>query len=274
MFPGRAAIASLVLLTAAGCQRDQTLPEGQIVLDEGRLVDLTYAFDSTTVYWPNAGGFHLEQMFRGTTPGGFFYASNRYGAPEHGGTHLDAPIHFAEGQWTVDDVPLEQLVGPAVVVDVSDSVTRNPDYLCSQADLAAWETRNGPIPAGAIVLLRTGWSKHWPDRKAYFGSDTPESTRTLHFPGFSEEAAQYLTTKRLVDAVGLDTPSLDHGPSTDYRAHRVFAEANLPGFENVANLRHLPETGAWVICLPMKIARGTGAPLRMIAMLPPGAPTP
>ena len=270
----RAAIVSLILVSAAGCQKEQALPEGQVLFDEGRLVDLTYTFDSTTVYWPNAGGFHLESMFHGTTPAGFFYAANRFGAPEHGGTHLDAPIHFADGQWTVDDVPLEQLVGPAVVVDVSDSVTRDPDYRCTKADLTAWETRNGPIPAGAIVLLRTGWSKHWPDRKAYFGSEAPESTGTLHFPGFSEEAAQYLTTKRLVDAVGLDSPSLDHGPSTDFKAHRVFAEANLPGFENVANLRHLPETGAFVICLPMKIGKGTGAPLRMIAMLPPGAPTP
>jgi kynurenine formamidase len=267
-------LALLTLGSLLGCQRTRTLPEGQLLLDEGKLVDLTYTFDSTTVYWPTATPFRLETVAHGPSPAGYFYAANRFSAAEHGGTHMDAPSHFGEGQWAVDDVPLEQLIGPAVVVDVSDSVTGNPDYRCRKADLEAWEKAHGPIPGGAIVLLRTGWSKHWPDRKAYFGSDTPESTRTLHFPGFSEEAAKFLAEHRLVDAVGLDTPSLDYGPSTDFPAHRAFAEANLPGFENVANLRHLPETGAWVIALPMKIGKGTGAPLRMIAVLPQDAPKP
>jgi len=267
-------LALLTLGSLLGCQRTRTLPEGQLLLDEGKLVDLTYTFDSTTVYWPTATPFRLETVAHGPSPAGYFYAANRFSAAEHGGTHMDAPSHFGEGQWAVDDVPLEQLIGPAVVVDVSDSVTGNPDYRCRKADLEAWEKAHGPIPGGAIVLLRTGWSKHWPDRKAYFGSDTPESTSTLHFPGFSEEAAKFLAEHRLVDAVGLDTPSLDYGPSTDFPAHRAFAEANLPGFENVANLRHLPETGAWVIALPMKIGKGTGAPLRMIAVLPQDAPKP
>ena len=263
----------LVLASLSSCQRSRTLPEGQLLFDEGKLVDLTYPFDSTTVYWPTATPFKLETVHHGPTPAGFFYAANAFSAAEHGGTHMDAPSHFAEGQWGVDDVPLEQLVGPAVVVDVSDSVSQNPDYRCTKSDIQAWEKVHGLIPGGAIVFLRTGWSKFWPDRKAYFGSETPESTNTLHFPAFSEEAAHFLE-QRLVDAVGLDTPSLDYGPSTDFPAHRVFAEANIPGFENVANLRHLPETGAWVIALPMKIGKGTGAPLRMIAVLPQGAAKP
>jgi len=265
-------IALVSLASLFGCrERNRTLPEGQMLFDEGQLVDLTYSFDSTTVYWPTATPFKLETVHHGPTPSGFFYAANSFCAAEHGGTHMDAPSHFAEGQWGVDDVPLQQLAGPAVVVDVSDSVTKDRDYRCTKADLQGWEKVHGPIPGGAIVFLRTGWSKYWPDRKAYFGSDTPESTSTLHFPAFSEEAAHFLE-QRLVDAVGLDSPSVDYGPSADFPVHRVFAEANIPGFENVANLRHLPETGAWVIALPMKIAKGTGAPLRMVAILPPGAP--
>jgi kynurenine formamidase len=270
----RFAFAVVCLASLFSCRRSQTLPEGQMLFDEGKLVDLTYPFDSTTLYWPTASPFQLETVAHGPSPGGFFYAANTFRAAEHGGTHMDAPSHFGEGQWGVDDVPLEQLVGPAVVVDVSDSVTRNPDYRCTKSDLQSWEKAHGLIPAGAIVLLRTGWSKHWPDRKAYFGSETPESTTTLHFPAYAEDAAKFLSEQRLVDAVGLDTPSLDYGPSTDFPAHRIFAENNIPGFENIANLRHLPETGAWVIALPMKIGKGTGAPLRMIAVLPQGAPKP
>jgi kynurenine formamidase len=264
----------------SGCRaREEALPEGDrvsggMVLDESHLLDLTYAFDSTAVYWPTEKSFRLERTAYGSTPNGTFYAANRFRAAEHGGTHLDAPIHFAEGGWTVGEIPLQQLVGPAAVIDVSDSVEWNPDYRLTEKDLLEWEKRNGPVPGGAIVLLRTGWSKNWPDPKKYFGSETPEDTETLHFPGFSEEAARFLIQERFVDAVGLDTPSLDAGQAVDFPAHRAFAASNVPGFENVANLRHLPETGAWVMALPMKIADGTGAPLRIVALLPPAPAAP
>jgi kynurenine formamidase len=265
----RLTVFILIALSGSACHRARTIPEGQMIFDESRLIDLSYPFDSTTVYWPGAEPFRLEPLTHGPTPAG--YAAHRFSAAEDGGTHLDAPAHFGEGQWTSSDIPLEQLVGPAVIVDVSDSVVRNPDYQCTTQDLLEWEKRHGPIPGGSILLLRTGWGKHWPNRAAVFGSATPESTGTLHFPGFSEEAARFLTGKRLLDAVGVDTPSLDYGPSTDFPVHRIFAEANLPAFENVANLRHMPEIGAWIIALPMKIGGGTGAPLRIIGVLPAGA---
>ena len=238
------------------------------VLDESKLVDLTYPFDSTTIYWPTARGFRLDVAAHGRTEAGYWYASNDICASEHGGTHLDAPIHFGEGRLTVDAIPIERLIGPAVVVDVSDSCAVTVDYRLRVEDLTGWEQRHGRIPDGAIVLMRAGWGTRWPDRKRYFATETPQDPLTLHFPGFSREAAEFLTRERRVDAVGLDTPSLDHGPSRDFIAHQIFAAADVPGLENVANLELLPERGATLIALPMKIAGGTGGPARVVALLP------
>jgi kynurenine formamidase len=260
----------LILASFSGCAEAPGDEGGKEPprLDESKLVDLTYSFDASTLYWPTATSFELEALSYGQTPAGYWYAANTFCAPEHGGTHLDSPIHFGEGKWTADAIPVERFVGPAAVIDVGEQCELDSDYALSERDLLDWEAKHGHIPDGAIVLMRSGWGKFWPDRNSYFGSETPEDTRTLHFPGFSPEAAAFLTKQRLVDAVGLDTPSLDHGPSDDFQAHQVFAEANVPGFENVANLDRLPPAGAWIIALPVKIGGGTGGPLRIVALLP------
>jgi kynurenine formamidase len=237
-------------------------------LDGARLVDLTHPFDGTTVYWPTARAFRLDRVAHGHTPGGFWYAANDFCAAEHGGTHLDAPVHFAEGRWTADEIPLARLVGPAVVVDITERAARERDALLERADLLAFEARHGRVPQDAIVLVRTGWDAHWPDRGRYLGSTAPGDVAHLHFPGVSEEAALWLTTARRLRAVGIDTASIDHGPSTDFRAHRAFANANVPIFENLKGLGALPPRGATLVALPMKIGGGTGAPLRAVALLP------
>jgi kynurenine formamidase len=240
-----------------------------IDLSAYRLVDLTYPFDEETIYWPTApSGFELERLSYGPTEAGFFYAANRFSAPEHGGTHLDAPIHFAEGRQTADELPLERLIGPAVVLDVSEQAAADPDYRLTPADVTAFETAHGPIPEGSIVLLRTGWGERWGDRSRYLGDDTPGDASNLHFPAYGRDAAELLVGERRVAALGLDTASLDHGPSTDFPVHRVAAAANVPGLENVARLEELPPTGAWVIALPMKIAGGSGGPVRIVALVP------
>ena len=239
----------------------------------GSWIDLTHSFDEASIYWPtDTVGFVLEELAYGPTDGGWFYSSYEYSGAEHGGTHLDAPIHFAEGRQASDAIPLSSLIGPAVVVDVSDRA--GPDYLVSVTDLTAWEAEHDPIPDGAILLLRTGWGDLYGDRAAYLGTARTgaEAVSDLHFPGLAPEAAQWLVDHRRIAAIGLDTPSIDYGQSTDFRSHVILYSENIPGFENVADLDRLPPTGSFAVALPMKIAGGSGGPLRIVAFVPNGTP--
>jgi kynurenine formamidase len=261
----RNVLAALVLVLT-GCA---TTSRPLVDLAHSDIVDLTYAFDANTLYWPNSpSGFKLEQLSYGPTPGGYFYSSNAYAAPEHGGTHLDAPIHFAANGLTLDRLPLQQLIAPAVVLDVTAKSGTDADYRLTAEDVRAWEARNGTIARGTIVLLRTGWGSRYGNRKAYFGDDTPGATDKLHFPSYGAEAARLLVEQRHVAAIGIDTASIDYGASKDFLVHQIANGANVPGFENVANLERVPERGAWVIALPMKIANGSGGPLRIVALVP------
>jgi kynurenine formamidase len=238
-------------------------------LARARVVDLTYPFDSATIYWPTSpAAFELHRLSFGPTPGGWFYAANSFCAPEHGGTHMDAPIHFSRTGRTADQVPVRQLMAPAAVLDVRSKTKSDPDYRLTVADIHDWEARHGAVPPGAIVLLRTGWGSRWPDRKAYLGDDTPGDASHLHFPSYGKEAAEYLVRERKVGAIGVDTASIDYGASRDFVVHQIAAAADVPGLENVARLEELPESGAWVIALPMKIAGGSGGPLRAVALVP------
>jgi kynurenine formamidase len=234
----------------------------------GRLIDLSHSFDEKTIYWPTSpSAFELKRLSYGPTPGGWFYAANSMCTPEHGGTHLDAPIHFAEGKSTTEAVPLERLIAPAVVIDLAEAAAANPDALLEPSHIEAFEKQHGAITPDTIVLIRTGWATRWPDRKAYMGDDKPGDASNLHFPGISQAAARALVTRRIA-AVGIDTASIDHGPSKDFIAHQVLMGADIPAFENVASLANIPARGAVVIALPMKIAGGSGGPLRIAAWVP------
>ena len=233
------------------------------------VVDLTHAFDSTTVYWPTASGFRLDSDARGWQDAGYYYEANSFSGAEHGGTHLDAPVHFAEGKWSTDAIPLERLIGPGVVIDVSESALADRDYQISIADIEAWEAEHGLLPEGVILLFRTGYGRYWPDRDRYMGTNEvgAEAVAKLHFPGISPEAARWLVQNRVVHAVGLDTPSIDHGQSNTFETHTVLFAANIPAFENVANLGLLPSKDFLAVALPMKIKGGSGGPLRIVALL-------
>ena len=235
-----------------------------------RIVDLTYAFDANSIYWPTEEkGFSLSSEHAGVTEKGYYYASNVFAAPEHGGTHVDAPIHFWATGASVDAIPLDHLIGSALLVDVRDAVRANRDHEISVADLQAWEKTHGPISAGSIVLLRTGFGEYWPDRRRYLGTDERgvEAVAKLHFPGLAPHAAEWLADTRKIHAVGIDTASIDHGQSTLFGSHVALFSRGVPAFENVANLDRLPAKGFTVIALPMKIAGGSGGPLRIIAMI-------
>ena len=236
----------------------------------GALVDLTHPFDDETIYWPTGERFTLTAEARGLQPGGYYYEAHSFRAAEHGGTHLDAPIHFAEHRWTADAIPLDRLIGPGIVVDATAGAAATRDYLVSIADLSAWEREHGPIPAGAIVLLRTGHGAFWPDASSYLGTAErgPDAVAKLHFPGLDPAAARWLVALRRIHAIGLDTPSIDAGPSTTFDAHRILLDANIPVFENVARLEQLPAQGFTIVAMPMKIRGGSGGPLRIVAIVP------
>lgn len=267
----RIPFAVLVALITIGCQ--EPAPMGADIGSlfdgsAGRWIDLTYAYSEETIYWPTADGFELEEVAYGVTEGGWFYSSYNYSASEHGGTHFDAPIHFSQGADSNEKVSLDRLMGPAAVVDVTGQV--HPDYQVTVGDLETWEARHGPIPEGAILLIRTGWGSRWPDPLEYLGTDRkgPEAVPELHFPGISPDAARWLVENRQIDAIGIDTPSIDYGQSSTFETHQVLYGQNMPGFENVANLEDVPEAGAFVVGLPMKIAGGSGGPLRVVAFVP------
>ena len=235
----------------------------------GKIIDLTHAFNSETIYWPTGQPFQLERGNNGRTAKGYYYAANRFTTAEHCGTHLDAPIHFSEGNQSAEQVPLERLIGAAAVIDVVDSCARDVDYQITVSDLNAWEVKHQRQLVDVIVLLKTGWSKFWPDRGRYLGTTRlgPEAIAELRFPGLAPEAARWLVEHRAVKAIGIDTASIDHGRSTHFDSHVLLCGHKVPIFENVANLDPLPAHGANVIALPMKITGGSGGPLRIVAFV-------
>ena len=237
-------------------------------IDEKKLIDMTYPFAEDTLHWPTAKPFKLEKVNEGVTPQGYWYSSYNYSASEHVGTHLDAPFHFAQGRWTTDQIPLEKTIGPGVVIDVSRRAEASRDYQLQVVDIRTWERRYGKIPSGAIVLMYSGWGKFWGDRKRYFGADQEGDVANLHFPGLSKDAALFLINERKIKAAGTDTASIDYGASRDFIVHQTFGGANTPILENVANLDRLPAKGATIFAIPMKIKGGSGAPLRIFALLP------
>lgn len=274
----RSSAALLALFVSAACAPEAGTGEGQVetaatartalTSGAGSWIDLTWPFSSETIYWPTARGFEHDTVSFGITEKGYFYSAFDFAAAEHGGTHLDAPVHFAQGRPSTDEIPLDRLIGPAFVVDVSS--TAGADYLVSVSDLEAFETAHGALPAGAILLLRTGWGARYGDRLAYLGTELTgeDGVAALHFPGLDPEAARWLVENRNVAAVGIDTPSIDYGQSTTFDTHVILYSAEIPGFENVAHLEQLPATGSYVVALPMKIEGGSGAPLRIVAWVP------
>lgn len=234
------------------------------------LVDLTHDYSSETIYWPTEDGFRLDVGFEGMTEKGYYYSAKKFSAPEHGGTHIDAPIHFAENGKTIDQIPLEQLFGKGIVVDVSKNASENRDYQITVQDFKNWETSHGQMPDGAILLLHTGYGRYWPDRLKYLGTDKTgtQALGDLSFPGLDPAATKWLVENRKPNAIGIDTQSIDYGKSEFFETHRILCSVNVPFFENVANLDQLPSTGSFVIGLPMKIKGGSGAPLRLVAITP------
>jgi kynurenine formamidase len=246
-----------------------TVPALALDLSDYQLVDLSHAYNSETLYWPTSPSrFEKKQLAFGETDGGWFYSANSICTPEHGGTHLDAPVHFAADGIATDQIPLQNLIAAAVVIDVSAQAAEDRNYRVSAEDVLAFEERYGPIQPGSLVLLRTGWSKYWPDAAAYLGDDTPGDASKLQFPSYGAEAARLLVEQRQVAMLGVDTASIDYGKSADFIVHRIAATGNVSGLENLTGLEQLPPAKFVVIALPMKIQGGSGGPVRVVALVP------
>jgi kynurenine formamidase len=263
----------IVITLGAACAPAQPPAPAQAsapVFPDGELVDLSHPYDAKSIFWPTAETFRLEKVADGVTPAGYYYAANNFFTSEHGGTHIDAPVHFAQGHQAVDQIPLSRLVGAAIVIDVTDASERNADYRISVDDLQKWEHDHGAIAPDSIVLLRTGFSRRWPDAAKYLGTAErgADAVAKLHFPGLHPDAAKWIVENRPIKAIGIDTASIDYGQSTLYETHQTLYARDIPAFENLDALDRLPARGAFIVALPMKIAGGSGAPLRAMAILP------
>ena len=259
---GFAAVSLAALLVFfPDASNDRVKLEG-IPTGKTRVLDLSYAISDKLVPWPGDGKFFEAKVNATIEKDGYFTRS--FWMLEHYGTHMDAPAHFSPGKTTVDQIPVKQLFGPAVVIDVRTESAKDTDYLLPAARVEDWEKRHGRIPDGAIVLLRTGWASRWPDVKRYRNQD---AAGTMHFPGFSIEAAKLLI-ERKVSGLGCDTLSIDNGASKDFAVHHLSLGAGLYHLENLADLSELPETGAFLIAAPIKLEGGSGGPVRVFALLP------
>lgn len=263
---GSMTISSIVTVLFTACL---TSAANALDLSQYELIDLTHTFNEDTVYWPTAPTrFEKKELAYGETEAGYFYSAYTVCTPEHGGTHLDAPIHFAKDGRAAHEMPLKQLMAPGVVIDVSDKAAKDRDYRLTAEDVRAFEERHGRIEAGSIVIMRTGWDRFWPDAKRYLGDDTPGDASNLHFPSFGADAARLLVDERDVAMLGVDTASIDYGASGDFIVHQIAMTENVGGLENLKGLDRLPPTGFTLVALPMKIEGGSGGPVRVVALVP------
>jgi kynurenine formamidase len=227
-----------------------------------RVVDMTYAINGKLPAWPGDDRTFEAKVVATPEQNGYFARS--FWTLEHYGTHMDAPALFPPGTEYLNQIPMEHVFAPAVVIDVSEEAGKDSDYRLRVMRVEKWEALHGRIPSGAVVLLRTGWATRWPDQTRYRNMDP---AGVMHFPGFSVEAARLLVERGAV-GLGIDTLSIDYGPSKDFEVHRVDLPAGLYNLENVANLEQLPEAGAFLISAPIKLEGGSGGPVRVFAILP------
>lgn len=256
----------LCMAFIAGCAPREKEPDRFEELFQGELkiVDLTHPLNETSPYWPDPNGYAFDYDTLIKQPSGA-PGMGRYKVSEHLGTHMDAPIHFADGKSSIDDIAPNEMFGPAVVIDVSSKCEADADYVLVKQDLVDWESNNGPIPERAIVLMNTGWGKKWDNPEAYKNEDEKGQ---MHFPGFSAEAAEFLVKQRNILGIGIDNFSVDRAIAVDFPVHLIVNGAGKFHLENVANLDQLPATGAYLINAPIKIEGGSGGQVRIFAVVP------
>jgi kynurenine formamidase len=255
LFRGTAALAATAAATAVA-----TAPAPLFAQAPRTMEDLTYAFDADFPTYFGTPGVKFTQQFN--------YAEHKFNLftmdlNEHTGTHIDAPFHFSADGQSVDAIPVANLAGPLCIVDIRAKADANPDAQVTPDDLKAWIAANGPIGPGSIVAMLSGWGAHVGSPKFR----NPDAENKMHFPGFHVEAAQMLIAETGAVAIGVDTLSLDHGPSADFATHYAWLPTNRYGIENLANLEKLPAKGATIMVGAPKHRGGSGGPARVVAMV-------
>jgi len=267
---------AVAVVAFAGCARpsaerpgdsDETAAVDRLAqLFDGSLpvVDLTHALSTDGPHWPTAAGNPFSYEVRSAHDSGAV-SMGAYSTPEHHGTHIDAPIHSADGQPSVDQLDAGDLFGPVALIDVAAQCAADADYQLSRDDILAWESNHGQLPPGAVVLMYTGWSEKWTDFDAYKNQD--EEGR-MHFPGFSADASRFLVEERDIRGIGIDTLSVDAADAAGFPSHGIVNGSGRYHLEDVANLHLVPQSGAYLIVAPIKIEGGSGGQVRLFAVVP------
>jgi len=252
------ALALALFLFAQQRRTDTVLPSGFHAV-----VDLTHTINDKVPPFSSAQSENYKVTVEDTIEKDKVFV-RKFSMPEHYGTHIDAPAHFARGLWTVDQIPAERLIAPLVVLDIRKKTQANADYQLSIQDIADWEQIHGQIPGNAVVMLYTGWGSHWNSVKDFRNAD---AKGVMHFPGYSVDAAKFLTEARAVLGLGIDTLSVDYGPATDFPVHQYTMSRRVYHLEDVANLDLVPATGSTVVVAPIKLEGGSGGPVRILALI-------
>jgi kynurenine formamidase len=226
-----------------------------------RIVDLTHVMSAEFPTFDGAPGIEMRKIKELKKDG---YNLYQWQLNEHSGTHLDAPIHFSENGATAEQIPAQTLVVPLAVIDVSDRAAKNADYQLSRGDLVAWERRHGRLPDHCCVAMNSGWARHIADQAKYVGKD---ANGVMHFPGVGPDATEWLIKQRKVVGLAVDTLSLDHGPSKDFKTHLLWLPGGRWGLENVAGLDRVPAAGATLMVGLAKVKGATGGPARLFALI-------
>lgn len=239
------------------------------------VVDLTHTLDKDAPKYPLRGiadvnefnYFKENTIFENYTKTGMWLALRTYEVFEHQGTHIDAPLHFAQGRQTLSEIPPEKLVGPGVVIDVRDKVKNNANYGVTVQDILDYEKEFGKIPPGAIVMMNSGWAAKYPDSMMSFGTNNLSDSSSFNYPGWTLEACKMLLNERQMSVLGVDSPSTDPGQAEDYHCHRYLQPNQVPLLEYVANLDSIPQNGTTIILGAIKMRTGTGGATRILAFI-------
>lgn len=254
-------------IPCTGATSDDTIPaqpqarsSSSRTIKAEHILDLTHTLSPAFPIWP--GNAPLRLINKSRLPQDNFYA-NRWDMSEHHGTHLDAPAHAAAAGNTVEKLPAEDLIAPLAVLDLRQRAKKDADAAVTLDDLHQWEKRHGRLPPGCAIALCSGWDAKAGDAKAFLGLD---SGGTLHFPGFSRAAVEFLLDERQVAGLIVDTLSIDIGPSQDFAVHKLWLGAGKWAVECAARLGEAPPVGATVFVGLPKVAAASGGPVRLLAL--------